>query len=278
MAEIVYGEGTVVKTVEPEKVEETKQEKTPEEQAAKAADKDRKDRARAEGWRPKEEWQGDPEQWRSAKEFLDRGELLGKIKSQSQEIREVKKLAESLSQYNKNVFIASYEKALADLTEAKAKALDEGGKGKKVVKLDEAIDQTRTALAQIRAQPVSTTPEPAVESPAFVRFKEQNPLYKKDPDFVDWAHGVALRFAKANDGATEQVVYDYITERAKTKYPNQGRTGPPSPDGEGRSSGGNSSSGDKGGAKAFDALIARLPEEHAAVAKDLVKRGYVTKE
>ena len=39
-------------------------------------------RASAEGWVPKEEWTGDPAQWRPAKEFLDRGELFKKIEEQ----------------------------------------------------------------------------------------------------------------------------------------------------------------------------------------------------
>ena len=37
--------------------------------------------AREMGWRPKEEWEGEPEKWRDAKEFVERGELYGKIDS-----------------------------------------------------------------------------------------------------------------------------------------------------------------------------------------------------
>ena len=31
--------------------------------------------AREMGWRPKDEWEGEPEKWRDAKEFVERGEL-----------------------------------------------------------------------------------------------------------------------------------------------------------------------------------------------------------
>ncbi len=267
MAEVVteIGEGTVVTKVEAPEVKTestlvTKEYSEIEQQAME------------QGWDP--DYDGDNK--RSAREFVDRGELLGKIKSQSQEIKDIKKLAESLSQHNKNVYIASYEKALKDLREAKIAALDEGGKGKKVVKLDEAIEETRTALANMKAQPV-TTPAPAGESEVFIEFKKANPLYTKDEDFKDWAHGVAISYAKAHDNATEAQVYDFITERAKKKYPDQFRKGPPSPDGEGRSSGSNSKSG-KGDSKEFDSLMNNLPEDQARVAKDLVKRGYLTKE
>ena len=264
-----YGEGTVVKTIEPaapeapKVVPETKEYSDIERQAID------------QGWDPN--YEGDNK--RSAREFVDRGELLGKIKSQSAEIKAVHKLAAELSQHNKNVQAAAYEQALRDLKDAKVKALDEGKHGK-TLKLDDAIDQTKAALAQLRAAPV--TPQQTGESEAFKQFQKDNPLYTTDDDFQAWTHGIALRYAKNHANASEEEVYSHITEEArkekvKQKFVNAVRKGPPSPDGEGRSSGGNSGA-DKGGGKSFDALMARLPEEHARVAKDLVKRGYITKE
>lgn len=259
------GDGTVVTKVE---TPEVKTESTSETKEYSAIEQE----AISQGWNP--DYEGDNK--RSAREFVDRGELLGKIKSQSEEIKAVKKIAETLSQHNKNVYIASYEKALKDLTEAKIKALDEGGKGKKVVKLDEAIVETRTALANMKAQPVIAA-APAGETETFKEFKKANPLYTRDEDFKDWAHGVAISYAKQHENATEEQVYDFITERAKKKYPDQFRKGPPSPDGEGRgNSGGSKSTGNS--SKEFDSLMNNLPEDQARVAKDLVKRGYLTKE
>ncbi len=37
--------------------------------------------ARAKGWKPKEEWGGDPEDWASAKRWLEKGQMLDTIKS-----------------------------------------------------------------------------------------------------------------------------------------------------------------------------------------------------
>ena len=269
-----YGEGTVVvKTpATPEAVKVVTE--------VKSEYSDIEKQAIEQGWDPN--YDGDNK--RSAREFVDRGELLGKIKSQSAEIKAVHKLAAELSQHNKNVQAAAYEQALEKLKEAKVKALDEGKHGK-TIKLDDAIEQTKTALRTLQQTPVS---QPAAgESPEFQQFQRDNPLYATDEDFQAWTHGIALRYAKNYNNAngkqaTEQEVYDYITkearkEQVKQKFVSASRKGPPSPDGEGRSSGGNSGT-DKSGSKAFDALLARLPEEHARVAKDLVKRGYVTKE
>ena len=35
--------------------------------------------AREQGWKPQDEYEGDPNKWRPAKEFVERGELFGKI-------------------------------------------------------------------------------------------------------------------------------------------------------------------------------------------------------
>ena len=41
------------------------------------------ERASAQGWRPKDEWDGDPDEWVSAREFVRAGELFKKIDDQT---------------------------------------------------------------------------------------------------------------------------------------------------------------------------------------------------
>lgn len=44
------------------------------------------DAARKRGWRPKEEWQGDPEDWANPKQFVRYGEMMDKIHNLKQEV------------------------------------------------------------------------------------------------------------------------------------------------------------------------------------------------
>jgi hypothetical protein len=44
-------------------------------------------RASSRGWVPKDEWDGDPEEWRPAKEFIDRGELFKKIEDKIEQLK-----------------------------------------------------------------------------------------------------------------------------------------------------------------------------------------------
>ena len=47
-------------------------------------------RALDQGWVPQDEWQGDPDDWRPAKEFIDRGELFRKIDELKNENKRIK--------------------------------------------------------------------------------------------------------------------------------------------------------------------------------------------
>src|SRR6266705_1938984 len=64
----------------------------------------------AQGWDP--DFDGPTK--RSAREFLDRGELLSKIRSQSQELRKVQEVIGTLTEHNKQVYRAGYERAIVD--------------------------------------------------------------------------------------------------------------------------------------------------------------------
>ncbi len=230
-------------------------------------------RAIDQGWNP--DWEGPEDQKRSAREYLDRGELLSSLKAQSTEVKELRKMVQGLSEHNRKVYESGYERALNDLRAQKAKAVDDSD-GALVVKLDEAIDQTREALRTVKQAP-SSAPAVVEETQAFKDFKKANPVYVTSEKFKEWAHGAAISYAKRTPDATEEGVYEYISERARKEYPEHyGRRGPPSPDGEGRQSSAKAAPA-KGG-QAFEKLMADLPEDQANVARGMIKRGLMTKE
>ena len=234
--------------------------------------------AKSQGWVPLDEWDGDPKDHRGAKEFVDRGELLGKIRSQSQELQSVKAIVTTLSEHNKRVYQAGYENAIKELKVARASAI-ENADGKALALIEDQLDDAKEKLAAAKAAPVQAA-KPAGPTPDFQLFLQRNPQYLSEATFRHWSHGMALEFAKVNPSATEGDVYAFIEREAKkewpTKYGNQ-RKAPPSPNGEGKGTGAGKDASVKGNAS-FDALIASLPDDQAKVAKDMVKRGLITKE
>lgn len=237
--------------------------------------------AKSQGWVPLDEWQGDPRDHRSAKEFVDRGELLGKIRSQSQELQAVKNIATQLSEQNKKVYQAGYENALKELKAAKVTAI-ENQDGKALVAIEEKIDDTKDKLAALNAtKPAATVP--TGPSPDYQLYLQRNPQYLQSASYRVWSHNVAKEFAQRNPHASEGDVYAFIEEEQQREWPDRynpsgkaQRRAPPSPDGEGRGTA-NKGSG-KGSSAGFDALIASMPEDQAKVAKDMVKRGFITKD
>ena len=91
-------------------------EKKEEESKDKPADKDEPEltgaeqQAYAQGWRPQDEWSGDPDKWVDANEFIFRGELMDRIQKQTKvinnqnaELGEVKEALKVLAEHNKQI-------------------------------------------------------------------------------------------------------------------------------------------------------------------------------
>lgn len=48
-------------------------------------------RAHGRGWRPKDEYNGDPDEWRTAKQFNEHGELIGRVRQQNDQMQHMSK-------------------------------------------------------------------------------------------------------------------------------------------------------------------------------------------
>lgn len=233
------------------------------------------ERARAQGWVPKDEWDGDPAAWRPASVFVDRGELLGKIKSQSSEMRELKGMVNYLAEQNRKLYEAGYEKAIAELQHARDQAV-EAGDSRAVRELDGQIRAHEKAAVEA-TKPVRVRETNNTAEELYNEFISKNPWYEKDEVMQDWANGLAVKFKTKNPNSADSDVYAHLTEAARQKFPEKfKRAGAPNPEGSSNRAGGSPSK--KDGNSDFDRLLNDLSEDEAQIARNLVKRGHVTKE
>jgi hypothetical protein len=172
--------------------EEQKQELSPDKQEQQVEQKPAltaiEQQAQAQGWVPKDEWDGDPEQWRPAKEFVDRGELFKKIDEQNRTIKEFKRTLDEFSQHHKKVRETEYKRALDDLKKAKKEALLEGD-ADAVVDLDDKIALVREA----QQEPVQQRQAPQVDAQQNVVFQAwvgRNGWYQSNPAMRAYADRV----------------------------------------------------------------------------------------
>jgi hypothetical protein len=250
---------------------------TPTEKPAEAAPEvsEIEERARAQGWVPKEEWDGDPAAWRPATVFVDRGELLGKIKSQSSEMRELKGMVNYLAEQNRKLYEAGYQRAISELEAARDQAV-EAGDTRAVRDLDKQIREHEKAAAEA-AKPVKVRESTNTAEELYRDFIKTNQWYEKDEVMQDWANGAAVKFKTKNPNASDQEVYGHLSDAARQKFPDRfKRAGAPNPESSSNRAGGSPSK--KDGNSDFDRLLSSLSEDEAQIARNLVKRGHVTKE
>lgn len=82
--------------------------------------------AMAKGWRPKAEFSGDPDEFRSAKEWLERGELLETIHSLNRQVKEQKEVVDHLAKVSKKVEEHTRERTIAELEAKHREAVEIG--------------------------------------------------------------------------------------------------------------------------------------------------------
>lgn len=176
------------------------------------------EKARQMGWVSQEEWKGDPEKWRPAEEFVERGEniipilkdrvnkleeeLKMSLKLNKAEIEAVKKA--TLEQAKKD-----YEKELNELRKQKFEAVQSGD-----------VEEYAKIEQQEKKLKPPEEPKPQ-ETPVFAEWKNKNAWYGSEADLTDWAEFVAAKIHKENPNMEERAFYESVAQRVKAQFPDK---------------------------------------------------------
>lgn len=181
--------------------------------------------ARAQGWVPKEDFNGEEHKWVDAGEFLRRGELFGKIESQNKELKAIRETLAQFKDHHSKVQETAYKKAIDDLKAKKEEALIEGD-AKLVIEVDEQLADVRDAQRAIKQQ--ATQPAPQEEHPEFVAFKNKNTWYESNRAMRGWADSRGLELAEQGKSPSEvlSIVAREVREEFKHKFENPNRSKP----------------------------------------------------
>jgi hypothetical protein len=190
-------------------------------------------RAQEQGWVPQEQWDGDPDQWRPAKEFLDRGELFKKIDDQSRTIKEVRKALADMQKHNAKLAEVEYKRAYETLKQQKKDALLEGD-AEAVIDIDEKMDLVRDAQKQA-AQAVPEIPADAAEQihPVFNAWQEKNSWYNANRAMRAFADRVGAEAAARGASVTDvlAIVEREVKKEFAEKFTNPNRAKAPGVEG-----------------------------------------------
>jgi len=176
-------------------------------------------KAKGMGWVPQEEWNGDPEKWRPAAEFVERGEniipilkdRLGKLEADlkiatahnKNEIEHVKQMAYDRAK-------SEYEAKLSELQRRELEAFKAGDTNEYM-----AVKQEMVSIKPPEAMTA------AVENPVFVEWKEKNPWYTTDKELSDFADFVSNKIVAERGGRdkiADAELAEEMTKRVKTTF------------------------------------------------------------
>lgn len=174
--------------------------------------------AMEQGWVPQDEWEGDPEQWRPAKEFLDRGELFKKIEDQNRTIKEFKRALDDLKGHHAKTRETEYARAIQALKAQKIAALEEGDAAA-VVKLDDQIDLVKDEQSKLKQAAIEQPQEQL--NPEFTNWVDKNKWYETSQPMRAYAD--ALGRDLAYKGLSPSEVLKEVERQVRDEFPQKFR-------------------------------------------------------
>jgi hypothetical protein len=190
--------------------------------------------ARNNGWVPKENYKGDPEDWMDAPAFVKKGREINPILRKNnerlqkdldaakRELEEVKlttkQFAEEFSKMREN----AYKRALTELKEQRKEAtkeddldlVDEINDRIEILKQEQANKSEQAKKTELKEQP---KPDMTI----FNEWHQDNEWFdqKKNPELFEIAEEVAIRLNLQKSGLIGRSFLDKVTEIVKERHP-----------------------------------------------------------
>ena len=246
------------------------------------------DRARSQGWVPKEEFRGDPSKWRDAAEFIKRGEeivpilkertktlaskleaaeakLQQKDREDAEKFARLERMTETALARQRDQLVSSYDAAMRSAVELGDVARFDQLKRDQVVAV-QRLDQQVEQVAPRQQPPQHQANQPPPEYVNTVKQWEQRNPWIADPELDTVARIYSNKLAQEKPGISLEdnlkATEGYIKQRYADKFP-KAQAGSPSVEGGGRMSATGSRA--KG--------VAELPADVRKVAARFVAQG-----
>lgn len=182
------------------------------------------EQATAQGWVPKEDWVKSgksADEWRPAKEFVERGELYKSIHTTKRELKQTQAALGALQKHHQYVFEKARLQAIDELKKERRMALREGDL-EAVEVLDDRIEDTTKQFETEKQQLLETQAVVQVgPPPEFEAWKATNTWYETDEELKDFADATGLIFINKNPKAAPVEVLKHIDGKMRKQYPDK---------------------------------------------------------
>lgn len=188
-------------------------------------------KAMEQGWRPKDQFEGDPDDFIDAPEFVRRGELFAKIEHQSKDLRNLRETLEAFKAHHNKVNELAYKRALREIETQRKKAFEEGDSDK-FFALEQHIDAIKQEAEAAReaTKPVAEPQTP----PALEAWMGKNEWYGSNRAMTALADRIGQEL-HAKGYTIDQALRE-IDAEVRKEFPEKFTVRrPPSPEGASRS-------------------------------------------
>jgi hypothetical protein len=225
------------------------------------------------GWVPKDQWKGDPDSWRPAKEFNDRGEFFKRIDRLEHKNKELQQAMTFLTQQQKQSYLNGFNEAIKRLRVQRDEAL-ESGDNLQAARISDRIEDVKEQ-AQVAQRQVVQPATPVIEpSETYKSWSAKNGWYTQDKVLTKYAEAVGATFKEENPSSSESEMLRHVETEVKREFPHKfGPKGPPSPEGNGRGTGPKTSSTGK-----YSSVEGALTSEQRSIMNTIIKTTGMTKE
>ena len=226
------------------------------------------DRAREQGWKPKEEFDGDTSKWVSAETFVAKGELIDKIESLGKRLKDNDKTIAMLKEHHARVKETEFKNAVAFLKSQKKEAY-ENGDVDKIIEIDDKIAEVRDTQKRQQEEIAATQSNEGEAHPDFIAWTSENKWYERNSEMKTDADMIGAAYKRNNPLKTPQEILEHVTGKIKKLYPdefmNQNRNRPSAVEGGGQRQ-----------VASRDAFA--LTDEEKKVMNTFIRQGIMTKE
>jgi hypothetical protein len=226
-------------------------------------------RAMEQGWVPLDEWTGDADDWRPAKEFVDRGELLKSISSLKRDNIQLKQAFDEFGRHHAKVREIEYQRAINDLKAQKRDALVEGD-ADAVIKIDDKLDELKEAAKAAEKDVRPAVNEPAEPHPAFVAWEQRNGWYRSDRAMKNTADEIAKELVLSGERDPLKILKE-IDSQIRKEFPNK-FTNP------NREKAGSVEGANQKGGRVKEDFLDSMSDDERRIMKRIIATGAITKE
>lgn len=167
-----------------------------------------------QGWRPQEDFTGDEDSWKTAREYVQYGEIISLVKQNKKELDNQKRDFDDRLENTNKLNEARRKSEIADLKIKQREAVDLAD--------TDAYDNTQKKIDDLESQAVTTQPSQQGKDPDIVDWEAKNPWINDPSDErTAVANSIFNNYTAQNKGATNAQALAHVDGKISKLYPTE---------------------------------------------------------